>query len=115
MDNFILFKKAYELVVWLYPLVMKFPKHQRFALSQQILNTEIYFLKILIEANSSSRKLYILRRASVELEKIRFLLRLSKDLRFLSIRKYELFCEKNNEVGRILGGLIRKLSVKKPS
>lgn len=108
MENLILFKKAYELIVWFYPLVTRFPKHQRFVLGQQILNSQIHFIEALVEANSSSSKLHILKRANLELEKIRFLVRLSKDLRFLSVRKYELFSEKNNEVGRLLGGMIKK-------
>jgi len=108
MEGLVLFKKTYDLIVWIYPAVNRFPKSQRFVLGQQITNTLIDFLKILLEANAASRKYHYLRRASVELDKVRFLLRLAKDLKFLSLGNYGQLVEKINEVGRLLGGMIRK-------
>lgn len=108
MEGLILFKKTYELLLFVYPIVNRFPKNQRFVLGQQILNALIDFLKILIEANSISRRFFLLKKASVELDKIRFLIRLGKDLRLLSGKSYETLSERINEVGRLLGGMIKK-------
>jgi len=108
IDDLIVFKKTYDLILWLYPAVEQFPKSQRFILGQQILNSLIDFLKTLIETNQTRYKKELLNRASIELDKVRLLTRLAKDLRFLSLKKYLLLCEKINEVGKILGGLIRK-------
>lgn len=110
MDKLIIFKKTYELLLWIYPILEKFPKNQRFVLAQQIFNSLLEFLKSLIEANSVYQKRDILRRASINLDKSRLLIRLSKDMRLMNIKKYETSVEKINEIGKMLGGLMRKFS-----
>lgn len=102
-----IFEKAYQLVLWLYPTVAKFPKSQRFVLGQQIENTSLDILRGIIRANASRSKLPILYEASVDLDTLRILLRLAKDLKFLSIRQYAFAAEAVNEVGKLLGGWIR--------
>jgi len=110
MDKLIIFRKTYELLIWLYPIVEKFPKSQRFVLAQQIFNTLLDFLKSLIEANSVSRKREILKTASLDLDKFRLLVRLAKDMKFMSIRKYQSTMEKTNEIGKMLGGMIKRFN-----
>ncbi len=110
MQKLILFRKIYDLILWIYPCINNFPENQRFVLGQQILNTLINFLKIVIEANSYKDKKRFLLLASVELDKVRFLIRLAKDLRFTTIRRYGMTTDKINEIGKLLGGLIKKFS-----
>ena len=110
MDKLVIFRKTYELLVWLYPVLEQFPKSQRFVLGQQIFNTLLEFLKSLIEANSIFQKREILRTASVNLDKFRLLVRLAKDMKFISIRKYQLTMEKTNEIGKMLGGMIKRFN-----
>ena len=45
-------------------------------------------LKSIIQANSERNKLLYLKQMSVDLDKLRILIRLSKDLRFISVRQY---------------------------
>jgi len=40
-QNLSIFEKTYELILWLYPAVNKFPKKQRFVLGQHISNTTL--------------------------------------------------------------------------
>jgi four helix bundle protein len=110
MQKLILFRKIYDLILWVYPCVNNFPKNQRFILGQQILNALIDFFKIIIEANSYKDKKRLLLLASVELDKIRFLARLAKDLKFTSIKRYGVTVKRMNEIGKLLGGMIRKFS-----
>jgi len=110
MDKLIIFKKTYELLLWIYPILEGFPKNQRFVLAQQIFNSLLEFLKFLIEANSARQKMEILRKASVSLDQSRLLIRLAKDLRLMNIKKYEASAEKINEIGKMLGGLIKKFN-----
>ena len=42
LDDLILFQKAYDLFVWLFPIVGKFPKNQRFVLGQKIQKNLIF-------------------------------------------------------------------------
>ena len=110
LQNLVIFQKVYDLILWLYPTVNKFPKSQRFVLGQQIENTVLEILKGTIQANQESDKLPYLKQISVDLDKLRILIRLSKDLKFISIRQYQFAAEKINEIGRILGGWMKKFS-----
>src|SRR3989344_2517343 len=104
LEQLTIFEKTYQLILWLYPAVRKFPKAQRFVLGQQIENTSLDILRGIIRANASRAKLPILFEASVDLDILRILLRLAKDLKFLSIRQYAFAAEMVNEVGKLLGG-----------
>jgi len=106
-QNLSIFEKTYELILWLYPAVNKFPKKQRFVLGQHISNTTLKILEGIIEANQERNKLPYLKKLSVELDKLRILIRLSKDIRFISIRQYEFAVKKVNEIGKMLGGWIK--------
>ncbi|MDP2649132.1 MAG: diversity-generating retroelement protein Avd [bacterium] len=107
LQDLVIFEKVYQLVRWLYPTVSKFPKAQRFVLGQQIENTALDILRGVIRANAERDKLATLKGASVDLDTLRILLRLSKDLEFLSVRQYGFAAEQVNEVGKLLGGWIK--------
>lgn len=104
LQDLIIFQKLYDLILWMYPLINKFPKSQRFVLGQQLENTLLDILKGIIQANQERNKLEILKQVSIDLDKFRILYRLAKDLRFMSVRQYQFGAEKINEVGKILGG-----------
>lgn len=106
-QNLPIFEKTYELILWLYLTVNKFPKSQRFVLGQQIEKTLLEILGGIIQANQEKNKLPYLKKISVELDQLRILIRLSKDLKFISIRQYEFVAEKINEIGKMLGGWIK--------
>lgn len=105
--NLPIFEKAYELALWLFPLANRFPKLQRFVLGQQLQTGSMRLLLGIVNANQRSKKLPWLLETSRELDKLRIMLRLSKDLRFISIRQYEFGAGKCNEVGKMLGGWIK--------
>lgn len=107
LQDLIIFQKVYDLILWMYPLINKFPKNQRFVLGQQLENTLLEILKGTIQANQERNKLEILKQVSINLDKFRILYRLAKDLRFMSVRQYQFGAEKINEVGKILGGWMK--------
>ncbi|MBL7206643.1 MAG: four helix bundle protein [Candidatus Aenigmarchaeota archaeon] len=88
MSYNLLFQKAYDLVKWIYPTVNKFPRKQRIVLSQRIELTSIRILELIIDLNNSDT---VTKRRKIkdEIQKLQVLLRLSKDLSYLSFRKYE--------------------------
>ena len=106
-QNLSIFEKTYEMILWLYPTINKFPKSQRFVLGQQIETAILEILKGIIQANSERDKIPYLKQMSVELDKLRILIRLSKDLKFINIKQYQFVVEKINEVGKMLGGWIK--------
>lgn len=109
-QNLPIFEKTYELILWLYPAVNKFPKSQRFVLGQQIENTMLNIMKGIIQANAERAKLPYLKQASVDLDKLRIIIRLAKDMKFFTVRQYEFAVGKINEIGKMLGGWIKSCS-----
>ena len=105
--NFVLYEKTYEFILWLFPVVGRFPKNQRFVLAQQIEMCAVRLLLDLVVANQSERKLSTLKSASKELDKLRILVRLAKDLEFLSVRRYGIASGYTNEIGKMLGGWMK--------
>jgi len=99
--------KVYDLLLWILPKLAKFPKDQRYILGQRIENGLLDILEILIEASFTKEKLSLLRKANLNLEKFRFLARLSKDMRYINLNAYEYQAKLVNEIGKMLGGWIK--------
>ena len=110
IDDLIIYQKTYDLILWIFPIVNKFPKKQRFVLGQQIENELLEIIKDIILANNERNKTEILKRISIRLDTLRTLIRLAKDLRFLSIKHYENAAIKMNEIGKLLSGWTKKFA-----
>lgn len=107
LDQLKIYEKTYEMILWLFPRVNKFPKSQRFVLGQQIETTALQILTGIVSANNERDKRPHLKDISMKLDTLRVLLRLAKDLHFISIRQYAFVAEKNNEIGKMLGGWMK--------
>jgi len=107
LQDLTILEKLYELILWMFPLITKFPQKQRFVLGQQLQNSLLDILKNIIQANHESDKAIVLKQVSIELDKFRYLFRLAKDLKFMNIRQYEFGALKANEVGKMLGGWMK--------
>lgn len=108
IEKLIIFQKIYDFLLWLYPLINRIPKSHRLILGRSIEEEGIKILLLSIEANKlrdNSRKI-VQQQISDELDKLRILIRLTKDLHFMSIAQYEHAAEKINEIGKILYGWI---------
>ncbi len=104
LDDLAIYQKTYDFMLWLHPVVNKFPKSQRFVLGQRIENKTIDLIHAFIAANAAREKYSLLAVASTDLDELRVFIRLAKDLRFVSIRQYGLAAERMNEIGRMLAG-----------
>ena len=100
--------KLYDLILWLMEQVPKFPRSHRFVLGDRIQTLALDIQDLLIEAAYTRDKTAQLKRATLQLEKLRYLIRLSKDLNFLSIRRYEFVATHIDEIGRMVGGWLRQ-------
>lgn len=102
-----IFKKAYQLTLTTYKQTELFPKHERFLLTARFKDVCLEILTEIVQANEARVKSGHLEKVSQGIEKLRILVRLSKDLKYLSFEKYENLSQAINEVGRMLGGWIR--------
>ena len=99
--------KTYDLIVWVVPTLEKFPKSQRFLLGDRIQSALLDILENLIRAAYSKNKENALREANFKLETVRYLIRLCKDLKYLSIRRYEFASRSIDDIGAEIGGWLK--------
>ena len=111
IEDMKIFHNKYEFIKWLHTLLNKFPKSEKYTMAQKIENTSLDFLESIIESNNDFDKKKSLRKAIVELDKLRIYFRLSKDLQFISFSQYEYGSKLINEIGRMLGGWYKKNNV----
>src|SRR3972149_3649299 len=79
----------YDFILWMTGHIEKFPRHHRYSLGLAMENRLQRILELLLRAKYSKDKRAILQDANIELEILRFQLRLAKDLRILTIKGYE--------------------------
>ncbi len=102
IDQLIIFQKLYDLYLYTHKMVARFPKSQRFLLSNQLLQINMEMIKLTIIANSKPDRLNEQKQISVNLDLFRIYVRIAKDVNFLSIRKYGIVMEQLNEIGKLL-------------
>jgi hypothetical protein len=78
--------KLYDFILWVIPKLDKFPRSQKFVLGDRIESLLLDILELLIDAAYSRKKAPLLRSANLKLEKLRYLMRLSKDLKLLNMK-----------------------------
>ncbi len=99
--------RTYDLLLWVIPVLEKFPRSQRFLLGERIETFLLDIMELLIKAVYTKNKTGILKEANLKIETLRYLIRLSKDLKFLSTKRYEYISEKLNEIGMEVGGWLK--------
>ncbi|MCP4426361.1 MAG: diversity-generating retroelement protein Avd, partial [Chloroflexi bacterium] len=99
-----IFVKHYDLMAWLIPRTLNFPKSQRGVLARQIQKELFHIQEALVEAGAGNAPLPALAQADKGLIRLRTYLRLSRDLKLLSIKQFEHAARLTSEVGRLLGG-----------
>jgi hypothetical protein len=105
LDNLKLYKESYDFLLYMYPEIKKFPKSDRYALGEDIKKTIISLIsKITL---FSKHKINNLKEIDSDLELLRIYVRLSFNLKIISFHKYTVISRKLNDLGNLLGGLIK--------
>ncbi len=114
-----IFVKTYDLLLWLIPQTTTFPREHRFVMARRVQDTALRFQEYLIEAGTlpeqkKQAKLEYLNQADVELTKLRFQLRLCRDLKLLNPGQHRHVSQMVDEIGRLLGGWLKSLEKGRP-
>ena len=96
--------RCYRITLWVFERVSRFPKNHKYTLGQKAENTMLEILENLIEASYTREKDLLLKRANLLVERMRYLVRLSKDLKLLGLGQYEFAGRELNELGSMIGG-----------
>ncbi len=103
----------YDLLRYMIPQLAKFPRSQKFVLADRIQNALTDTLQTFIRAYYLPRgeaKCEALRQGNIELEIIRHLVRLAKDLHCLDHRRYEFVQQQLQEIGTQAGAWLKSIS-----
>lgn len=104
--------RCYDLLKQTGDLVKNFPRDQKFVLGDRIFTLAADLLERYIEAYytaDKTAKKEILRRANIQLEKMRFFIRYAHENSLCSSGKYRLHSELIDEIGRMAGGWAKSL------
>ena len=109
--NETILQKTYDFLKEIVQVVGKFPKHQRFLIGDKMQGFTTHILEMLIEAYylPTTEKADKLLKVNIELEKLRYFIRLAYDLGFYPSSRYKQLAEQINEIGRMVGGWLRSI------
>ena len=111
-EEMVIFTRTFDLLTWLLPAADKFPKAQRFVVTRRLTGAALDMQEALFHANARRRRnrLDHLRDADAHLDQLRLYLRLARHWKWLSTGQHEHVSQMVEEIGRLLGGWIRKTS-----
>ena len=105
-------QKIFDMMEYAYPALAQFPKSEKFALATDIKHSMNILLERCVEAQKKYYKKTTLQDMDVEVMKLRAYLRLSHQLGFLPMKKYEIWSDKLVEIGKMLGGWLKSVNSK---
>jgi len=97
-------ERTYDFLLWLLPKVEKFQRSFRFTVGDRMVAVGLDLLLVLVEASFSVEKGALLDTANRKANGLRYLLRLSKDLKLLTLDSYGFAALRLEEIGRMIGG-----------
>ena len=108
----VIFTRTYDLLGWLIPQTLHFPRSQRFVVTRRLQDAALDFQERIVEANrlQGRERLSHLRRADADLDKLRLYLRLAVQWQWLSEGQYHHVSQMVKEIGALLGGWIKQTS-----
>jgi four helix bundle protein len=111
-SKLIVWQKAHALVLKIYEITKDFPKGEQLGLTSQIRRAAVSVPSNIVEgkargSNKEYKRFLLMARGS--LEEVKYQLLLAKDLNYIDEEKYKEVYGISDEVGRLLGGLIKSL------
>ncbi len=109
-EEMIILTRTFELLTWLLPHTLRFPKTQRFVVTQRLQNAVLDFQEALYDANAQhgAVRLQHLRAADAHLNKLRLYLKLAYRWQWFNSGQYEHVSRMVAEIGKLLGGWIKQ-------
>ncbi len=103
-DNLPVYKASYDLLVEIFQFVKNFNKEYKYTVGEKLKNETLEMIMNIFRANSRQQKKELLQTARENIEVIRVLLRLTKDLKQIDLRKFVMINEKIENVSKQLAG-----------
>jgi hypothetical protein len=99
--------KLYDLLLWYSGKFSRYPRKYKYIIGERIFSLMLDILEKIIEAKYGKTKTSFLKNVNLSLEKLRFLIRLSKDTGCLTVSEYEYASKEIDEIGKMTGGWLK--------
>lgn len=108
-----LHQKTYDFLLYIYPLLSKYPKYEKFSLQTATRNAILEILKEVIKWDKTATKSHLYT-ADTELQTAKELIRLANDLKYagMSAKHYGVASQKLKELGVMLEEIIEEVKTK---
>ena len=98
------YKASYDLLLEIFQFTKEFSKDFKYTVGESLKNETIKLLTLIFRANSRTDKQMVLQEAREQVEVIRLLIRLMKDMRQVSLKTFVQVNQKVEEVSKQLTG-----------
>ena len=105
-------QKVFDMIMYAYTVLAQYPKSEKFALVADIKRVMDEMLELTIEAQKKYFKKTTLQELDVCIAKLKAYIRLSFNLKFVSLKKYEVWSGMVVEIGKMLGGWLKSVNGK---
>lgn len=92
-----------------YQALKQFPKHEKHVLGAEIRLSMLQLQRLIVTAFKRYHKKTTLTDLDIELAILKRRVRLAKDLRYLDLKKYQIWIEQLVEIGKMIGGWIKSV------
>lgn len=109
-DNLVILTRTFDMLDWLLPKSETFPKAYRYTLTQRMMTVALYFQEELFDGlhQSGSTRHKHFKQADAHLSKLRLYLRMVHHWGWLNDGQYRHISVMIAEIGKLLGGLMKK-------
>lgn len=106
-NDYPLYIKWIYIVEYIIEICGKYPKNIRFTLCDRMTNFSLDVLEFIIEGIYAKNKTNILQKANLYMEKLRALIQISVNKKYISVNQYEYISREINDAGKMIGGWIK--------
>lgn len=103
-------QKSHKLTLLVYKITEVYPKHELFGLTSQTRRSTVSVPANIVEGfrrQSLKDSIKFYNTADASLEELKYHLLLAKDLKYISLERYNFILEKTEEVGKLLTGWLK--------
>ncbi|HCJ7273454.1 TPA: diversity-generating retroelement protein Avd [Vibrio cholerae] len=112
MTALVIEEKCREMLLYGYQAIKQFPKHEKHVLGAEIRLSMLQLQRLVVTAFKRYHKKTTLTDLDIELAILKRQVRLAKDLRYIDIKKYQVWIEQLVEIGKMIGGWIKSVKNK---
>ena len=103
-------QKVKDMMLYAYPALNQFPKSEKFAMVADIKRNMDEMLELCIEVKKKYQNKTTLRNLDIANAKLMAYIQMAQQLKFLPMKKYEVWSEMLVEIGKMIGGLIKAVN-----